>query len=558
MPTDTAREVESLGAPRLEGGGVVVAALEARGVGRIFSVSGGPINSIYHATSLSSIQLCHVRHEAAGAYMADAAYRATGQPGVMLATLGPGVTNTVTAVGTAQRAGVPMLVIGGQASTAQLGRGAGMELATVEVMRPVTKWAAGVMRTERIGEYMDEAWRRMLAPTPGPVYLEIPVDVLSAATNAPLAFAALPAPGLPTADPAAMQRAREVFLGAHRPLVLAGDDVFHTRSEAALRRLVDSRGFPFALLRLARGAVDETHEFCIGPGYVPANPVLRRALAETDAVLLMGHHWEFDLDFGAGVNPDAAVVQVQLDPGMIGRNGHTSLGIVAAVKTVADALSTPGPQECDLEWAKDLAAKWRAHRSGLASRARDSRGLHPVTVAEEIASALPPEGILVTSHGNVDFWADVQVQVRRPGCYLRAGQSGALGAEIPYGVAAKLAFPNRPVVVLVGDGGVGYHVMELETAARYGANVVVVVADDEKWGAIALPQKRAYGIEVEMGLPRRDWAAVVRALGGHGETVTNPAEVGPALKRALAAGRPSIVHAHVISEESPYMSYISG
>jgi acetolactate synthase-1/2/3 large subunit len=540
----------------LEGGDLVAQALAARGIEWIFSVSGGPLNSIYRATLDGGPRVCHVRHEAAAGFMADAVYRVSRRPGVALVTLGPGVTNTVTALATAQRAGVPFLLLGGQASTTVLDRGAGMEVDTLPVVSPVTKWAARVTHTDRIPEYIDEAWRRMLAGTPGPVYLELPVDVLTAPAETSVSGAET-STARPGADPSQVAAVRRILEEARRAIVLLGDDVYHSGAEADARRLIDGAGFPFGTMRLARGAVDEAHKLCFGPAYVPANPVLRRALTEADAVLLLGHEWEFDLDFGLGVHPETAVVQVHPDAAVLGRNRPSTQPVAASASAFLRALSSPRRLHADASWSEELAAEWREHRRQTSVDASREASLHPVTLVDEIAQAAAPETIFVTSHGNIDFWADARLVVRAPGRYLRAGQAGSLGAEIPYGVSAKLTRPDLPVIVFVGDGGFGYHALELDTALRYAVPVVVVVADDEKWGAIALPQERAYGVQVEMDLPRRDWAGLAQALGAYGERVDRAQDIGPALGRALASSRTAVLHVPVLSVESPYMTYIS-
>lgn len=539
-----------------EGGDVLIESLAARGVDRLFSVSGGPINSAYVAAARNGVQICHVRHECAGAFMADAVFRATGRPGVALVTLGPGVTNTVTALATAQRAGVPMLVIGGQATTRALGRGAGMEVDTLGIVKPVTKWAAQVTHTERIGEFVDEAWRRMLAPTPGPVYLEIPSDILAGPAES---VPAAPPPkcvmrGVAASDVEAAHRA---IGGAKRLLVLVGDDVYVSGACTEATRFVETSGALFGTLRMARGAVDEAHERSLGPAYTPCNPVLRQALGEADVVVLLGHLWEFDLDFAAGLNPGATVVQVHPDAAVLGRNGPVHHAVASTVASFLAALPAVDTAARDEKWALRLAAQWRDHRASIVRAVGRGAPIHPVTLVEEVMAAAPSNTIYVTSHGNVDFWVDAHLVLHKPGHYLRAGQSGSLGAEIPYGVAAKMVRPADPVVVFVGDGGVGYHVLELDTALRHDAPVIVIVADDQKWGAIALPQKRAYGVEVAMDLPRRDWAALARSLGCYGEFVEEPDDVGPALVRALQSGKPAILHVAIASVESPYITYIS-
>lgn len=546
----------------LEGGDLLVAALAARGVERIFSVSGGPINSIYHATARSPVALCHVRHEGAAGYMADATYRTTGVPGVAVVTLGPGVTNAVTPAATALRASTPLLIVGGQAPVAMRDREAALTIDGVAAMRPVTKWATQVAEVGRIPEYVDEAWRRMTSGRPGPVYLEIPADVIADRAPADAADAAAGAVRFthPPADPAAVAALRDALARARRPLLIAGDDVFHTGAAAALGEAVERLRLPFAQLRLARGAVDERHPLSLGPGCTPLNPGLRQALAEADCVVLLGHNWDFDLDFGAGVAPTATVVQVHLDAATIGRERPVDLGIVAAARPLLEQLlREAAPPQRDERWIAEAIGAWRRERERVGALARAPRAgaMHPVRLIEEVVAAMPPETLWVTSHGNVDFWADGAIEVPAEGAYLRAGQYGPLGAEVSFGVAAKLAAPQRPVVVFVGDGGFGYHGVELESAARYGAPLIVVVADDQSWGAIALPQRRAYGVEVEMDLPRRDWAAFARAIGGHGEVADRPEEVAGALERCVASGLPSVVHARIASELSPYMDHTS-
>jgi acetolactate synthase-1/2/3 large subunit len=537
---------------RYEGGDLLVQALLDFGVRQGFSVSGGPLNSIYHACAAHGLALHHTRHEAAACFMAEAISRVTGIPGVAFMTLGPGVTNSVTPALVSKMASTPMLIVGAQANTRSFDRGAGMSADHIPIMAPVTKFAARVLQTERIPEYVEIAWRKMWSGSPGPVFLEIPVDILSARAEPKRVRAAAPhRPGLEGKNLDVLAKA---VSAAKRPFVLIGDDARWDRLEKLLS-LVEKNHLPFSTMRLARGAIDEHHALFAGPGYVPCNATLRKALAEADLVLLLGHSFEFDLDYGAGVAKNATVVQCTMDPELLGRNKPTDIGFVSAPGTFIDALSKFSFSSVDRAWVDGIVRswdeEWRAQLSPVSS------ALHPVQAVDAVVKAMPPETTYVTSHGNVDFWADARLKIKRPDLYLRAGQAGALGAEIPYGVGARFANPDRPVVVFVGDGGVGYHVTELETATRYNRPVIVVVLDDEKWAAIALPQRQSYGGEFEMDLPRRDWAKVAEGLGGFGAAARTPEEIEKAIKAALASGKPSIVQIPVASVLSPYMAYIS-
>jgi acetolactate synthase-1/2/3 large subunit len=550
---------------QVSGGQLLVQTLHQLGVEQVFSVSGGPINPVYDACADGPVSLRHVRHEQAAAFMAEACYRATGQAGVAVVTLGPGVTNTVTPCVSAALAGVPMLVVGGQAGRAVIDKGAGMSTDTWSVMKACTKWAARVMDADRIPEYVAEAWRRAHSATPGPVYLEIATDVLYEEVSEEIAQqlvdrwvrCAPRAANRP--DDASLAAAQEILERSARTLVLLGDDGFHTSDREQLTSFVEGSGVAFAPLRLARGLLADNHPQSIGPGYLPCNQVLQRALTEADTVVLLGHHWEFDLEFGAGIGPSTKVIQVDPDHGRLGRNGRVDVpvnssvgGFLAAIEPALPGISSTA----DSAWVKELAGAWLDHRSQTSEAANQGAGLHPVTLVEAVAEAAGEGTNYVTSHGNIDFWADETLVIDGPGSYLRSGQSGTLGAEIPYGVAAALA-TGRRTVVFVGDGAVGYAPAELDTAARYGANVLVVVGDDELWAAIALPQDREYGRTTELGLPRRDWVAVAEGLGARARRADNVEEIHTAVKELLAEDGPALLHVPIRAVESPYMTHIS-
>jgi acetolactate synthase-1/2/3 large subunit len=227
------------------------------------------------------------------------------------------------------------------------------------------------------------------------------------------------------------------------------------------------------------------------------------------------------------------------------------------VSSFVEMLAECVAPQIDRSWVDGLAQAWRTERDAQLERSAGGGALHPVAAIDAVLATLPPETTVVCSHGNVDFWVDARIQLRQPNHYLRAGQSGALGAEIPYAVGARFAYPDRPAVVFVGDGGVGFHVTELETAARYNRPIIIVILDDQKWGAIALPQMMAYGGEYEMDLPARDWPKVAEGLGGVGAFARTPDEIAKAMRAALAAVKPAIVQIPVRSALSPYMAHIS-
>ena len=538
-----------------DGGASIVAWLKAAGVENVFSVSGGPINSIYRACTKQGLPLIHARHEAAACFMAESASRVTGKAGAAVVTLGPGVTNAVTPSLVATMAGTPMLIIGAHSGTRTFEKGAGMSYEVLPVMQGVTKWAARCIDANRLTEYLDMAWRKMWAGRPGPVFLEVPTDILSSAVDGAAGSASPPAPARPGVSAADGEALRTLCKTAKRPLLLLGDETFWDRS-GRIQEAVDKHGLPFSTLRLARGIIDETQARFAGPGYTACNATLRRALAEADCIFLVGHHFEFDLEFGETLGADAKVVQVASDTELLHRNHRADLAIAAGPSAFFDILAEAPAMRTDNAWVSSILADWATEWSAQRGDG-DNSGIHPIVAVDAVTDAAPGNTIFVSSHGNVDFWADARLKFTAPGRYLRAGQSGSLGAEVPYGAGASFADPQAPVIVFVGDGGVGFHVSELDTAERYGRAFIIVVLDDQKWGAISLPQQQSFGETYQMDLPRRDWTKVAEGLGGNGYLCRDPQSIGDAIKAAIAAGKPAIVQEPVRSVISPYMAYIS-
>lgn len=543
---------------KLDGGGAIVKWLKGAGVNNIFSVSGGPINPIYRACAKTGVQLVHVRHEAAACYMAEANARVTKNIGVAMVTLGPGVTNAVTPAIVSNLAGTPLLIIGAQSATTSTDKGAGMTFNVFPAMEAVTKWAGRCTDPSRLPEYLDMAWRHIWAGRPGPVFLEVPTDILHKIIDADPAEIATEPPVMPSrpgncaGDKAAFEK---LFAKSKRPVLILGDDVFFNPSERVVEA-IEKHKLPFFTMRLARGAVDENHPLWAGPGYTPCNSALRDALAESDCVILVGHHFEFDLEFGANLGPNTKVVQVAGDQTILHRNRRADVAMNASAYHFLYALAEAPSGDFDEAWHTALLAKWNAEHAAQAGEDNE-QGLHPVSAIDAVSEAAPDNTIFVTSHGNVDFWADARLKIKAPGRYLRAGQSGTLGAEVPYGAGANFADPDAPSIVFVGDGGVGFHVTELDTAERYGRAFIIVVLDDELWGAIALPQEMTYGETYEMTLPRRDWAKLAESLGGKGYHAQTKDEISAAVKDAIASGKPAIIQVPVRSVISPYMAYIS-
>ncbi|HCC78514.1 MAG: hypothetical protein A2X25_09355 [Chloroflexi bacterium GWB2_49_20] len=551
---------------QIDGGYLIAQALKNEGIKYIFSVSGGVLNPIYRACEEIGIQIIHTRHEAAAVFMADGWARTTGNPGVVLTTLGPGLTNVITGIFTAHLATSPIIVISGQVNQSMQDMQAGMAIDPIPLVSPITKWAKSVKETKRIPEYISGAFRNALSGRPGPVFLEFPSEVLrhqiersEFEPHDPLNSRSH---SRPQGDPKDIKRAVELINNSERPLVIGGSGIFWSSAFNEFKALIDLYELPFFLARGGRGAVPENHPLYFGPGYISANPVLKDALKETDLLILLGHRLDFDLNFGnpASLNRNVKIIQVDIEANEIGRYRPVHLGIVADAQSALHQLTKTAivKHKRSNHWLSDLEqARSNWERENEETLSKEIVPMHPLHFLKGIFEILPRKSVLISSHGNIDFWADAYYRAYQPGSYLRAGQSGTLGAEIPYGLAAKLARPNETVVVIVGDGGFGYHCMELDTASRYGIPLIIAIGNDASWGAISLPQKRIYGRTFSTNLEFRNYERISEVLGGYGELVNSPMQIGNALLNAMNSGLPSVLNVQIASVESRYMQEFS-
>lgn len=537
---------------RLHGGHLAVRGLLAEQVRVVFTVSGGVINPIYDACIGTDIRLVHTRHEAAAVYMADAWARLTREPGVALLTLGAGVATGVAGLLTAFLASSPVVVLAGRAALGRAEMRPFSEFDQVGVVRPITKWARTLPETRRIPEYLSTAFRQALCGRPGPVFLDFPADLLAAEVEEhEVRFPARARPGRPQGDPQLVDAAAALVAAARRPVVLAGSGVWWSEAVEELRELLETAGLPLFAERMARGALPPGHPLSLGVGAVQLNPALAAALRESDLLVIAGGRIDYLVEYGRPpiVNPHAKVVQIDIEPEEIGHNRDVDVGIVGDARAVLRQLvaalrQRPAPPD-RAAWVERLQAERRQAEAALAPLLESAEvPIHPLRLCAELRRIIDRETIVITSGGDIEQWGRWLLEPHAPGQYLRAGQTGALGVDVPYAVAAQLAHPEKRVVVLTGDGGIGYAAMELDTAARHGLPIVCVVANDGCWAQIKHQQELSYGPErvIAMDLPPRPYEQIAEALGGYGERVTRPEDLGAALRRALRSGRPALVN----------------
>jgi acetolactate synthase I/II/III large subunit len=523
----------------LTGGQLVARMLRKEGVGTVFTLSGLHVAPIYAGLVDEGIRIVDTRHEQAAAHAADAWARLTRGMGVAIVTAGPGVTDAVTGVANAWAANVPLLLIGGAAPTFNQGRGSLQEMPQVPLFQGITKWSDRVPSPELLPGYLAKAFRVARAGRPGPVFLEIPWDVLSNGADASAADAIsryrtdARSPG----DPAKIDQALALLAGAERPVLLGGSSVWWDDAPEVLARLASRTGIPVYLNGMGRGCLPPDH-----PSFF--QHTRKEALGEADVVLVVGTPLDFRVGYGSEPTfaSGAKVVQVDVDATEIGRNRPIEVGIVGDTRSVLSQLEAgAGAIRGAAAWRERL----RRSEAGKLERQAgfeqsDQRPVHHFRLAKEIDAAARRAGdvTFVADGGNVVAVAAKSIQLPRPGRWLDPGPLGCLGVGAPFAIAAKLLAPERPVMVIQGDGSFGLNGFDFETAVRFKLPMVVVVGNDAAWGQILVPQRSMYGDDKSPAtrLAATRYDRVVEAFGGRGEHVDDPADLPAALDRAFASG----------------------
>ena len=511
--------------------------LVARGVDRVFGLQGGHIQPIWDHLALKGVRIIDVRDEGAAVHMAHAHAVLSGGLGVASVTAGPGVTNCVTAMANAQLERVPVLLIGGCAPVPQDDLGPLQGIDHVSIMRPVTRSARTLRVAGSLLRDLDKAAATALGDgnAPGPVYVEIPTDVLR--QNVPPGvvmpeYLAARAPRRIPPDPAEVERAAALIAEARRPLVLTGRGAQEAGAE--LVRFLDATGAVYLDTQESRGLVPAEHPSTIGA-------VRARAMQETDLAIVIGRKLDYQTGYGSpAVWPKAHFLRIGDNAEELRENRRGEVELFAhpalALAALARALPARGPA-LDVAWTEALRSEHlrRAKKvaAGLAEAPAGKDGrMHPNRIFAALREVLRPDAICVADGGDLLSFARVGLE---PSTYLDAGAFGCLGVGTPYGVAAALLHPDRQVVVVTGDGAFGINAMEIDTAQRHGAKVVFIVSNNAAWNIERIDQVMNYGGRVVgTELAWSDYAAMARAFGLHGERVTDPARLTDAIREAFS------------------------
>ncbi len=536
----------------VDGGALFGKALANEGIEKAFVLCGGHIMPAFYGMRNAGIEIIDMRHECAAMYAAIAYTRASGKPAVVMTTAGPGVGNTPAGMMEAESLGIPVLQVGGAVALAKRDAGDLQDMSTLNVMESCSKWARKITSTTRIPEYVSMAYRHAMDSSPGPVYLEIPTDLLFAKVEEEKVWfpTNYRTDAIPYGDPALVDAAAELLANAERPAALVDDGArFSVGDHAtAVAELSEFLGMPVGVSGNAcRGLFGDESE----------NALLRtNAVMQADVVLTLGCRFDFRLASGAMIPGGAKVVQVHTDMRQIGFNLRADIGIVGGAGPVASQLLEAVKSKRE----KPAAASWTGQgtetgqRSLAPAYSEEGIPVHPARCAGEVARFLAEEGRdwnVICDGGEASVWMGIGATAYRPGQIHGSGANGTIGTGPALAVGAWAA-NRKPVLWYTGDGSFGFYAMELDTMEKLGVPVVCVISNDSAWGMIRLVEGFIRPEEVEEKghcnvelHPMRAYEKMAAMWDGHGEVVTDPEQIVPAIKRAVANGKPSIINVEV-------------
>jgi thiamine pyrophosphate-dependent acetolactate synthase large subunit-like protein len=522
----------------ITGSELLAKSLKAQGMDTLFYLMGGPMLETESACIKLGVRAIDSRHEQAASMMAHAYSRLTRRPGVCMASSGPGTINMATGVANAFVDAAPLIAVGGTSPRIYFGMDAFQEVDQLSLYKPITKWATRILDAKRIPDVVATAFRQATSGRPGPVFLDLPGDVLGEVveeSSVPMPAHWRPAPRA-HGDPATITEAIALLSRAERPLIIAGSGVWWSDAGAALQAFVEAAGIPFYTTPLSRGSIAEDHELA----FLFARA---RAFSEADVVLNVGTRFNYVIQFGRPPRwaADVKVIQVDVDPAELGHNRPVDVPILGDARAVLQQLTAEAKGKLDkgryrawVERLKSIDAE-----KGLESEkamSDDKVPIHPLRLCKEVRDFLRRDAILVVDGQEILNYGRQSIPTFTAGHRLNSGPFGCMGAGLPFGIGAKVACPDTQVVVLHGDGSYGINGTEIDTAVRHQIPVLVVISNNGGWTADPKQDKPGRNL----GYTRYDKIAI--DYGAHGEFVEKPHEIRAALERAYASRKPAVVN----------------
>jgi len=542
---------------KIIGGRLAAEALIERDVDYIFSLSGGHITPIYQFLENSKITIFDTRHEQAAVFMAEAWARMTRKPAVAMVTAGPGFTNSLSGIASARLSNTPVILIAGCVGLESVEKLDLQDMTQLPVIAPMVKKAFVCQVAERIPEYIDMAFRAAMSGRPGPVYLELPCDLLNA-----------------TIDPAKVKKMHtrleskpvdrkntpkivDLLKAAKNPVVIAGSGAWYADAGEELIAFVEKTGIPAFTAGAGRGVISDTHPLCFESSLAIRPGAAMMALLSTDLVLFLGDSLSLFYIFGEIFPASAKFVQVDILPDEIGRNRTVDLGIVSDIQSFIAELNGILDEKAIGATLREQFQPWVETLRSAEKESKDQAKsmwecstlpIHPMRLAKEVNDFMNCEDdIVVADGGDTATWMGMTRTVRKGGTYLDYGLYGCLAVGLPYAIAAKLKNPDKRVLAIMGDGSTGFNFMEYHTAIRKKIPIVVVISNDQAWGMIMHSQQLRLGHHIPEGteLGWVDYHKMVETLGGFGICVEKPEDIRPALEAAFASERTACVNVKV-------------
>lgn len=522
--------------PKVTGNDLVVQTLKNEGVETVFFLTGGPMSDVAGLCLEMEFNSIDVRHEQGASMMAHAYSRVSGKPGICFAASGPATTNLLTGIGNSYLDATPVVALGGSSPLKENSRGAFQEMDQLAIFKPVTKWAERVQDVKRIPELVSKAVRMATQGQPGPVYLDLPGDILyeEVELDEVMFPQNLTKLSRPAGDAELIEETIELLKQAERPLILTGSGILWSDACAALQEFVDLTGIPFFTTPQGRGVIPEDHPKC----FLGARS---KAFREADVVLVVGTRLNFIVGYGLPPRwaKDVKVIQVDIHREEIGRNRTIDVGIVGDARRVLQQLTEAArgsfAAPIDLPWVDDLRQQHKRNEDRSAEMLNsDQQPIHPLRLCKEVREFMDRDAIIVVDGHEILNYARQSIPIFAPGHRINAGANGCMGVAVPYGLGAQMGKPGTQVIVLSGDGSFGMNGMEMDTAMRHNIPVICVISNNGGWAAVGGMAAR------DLGFTRYD--KMFEPLGCHCEYVEKPDDIRPALERAKASGKPAIVN----------------
>jgi acetolactate synthase-1/2/3 large subunit len=519
------------------------------GLDPIFTLVGDHLNEVLAAAARAGMRVVDMRHESGATHAADAWARIHRRPALSLVTGGPGHTNSLTGIATANLAGSPLIAVSGRLARGMADRQAFQDIDQVGMARPAVKWAAEVPSAGEIPFYLRRAYAEANAGRRGAVHLTIPVNVFtgSAVETAPGGGARDTAPGCPD-----VAQATALLRAAKRPVAIAGSGVWWSGAGQALREFVERTEIPLYTITMARGTVPDDHPLCMGYADPALNYAVHTVFREADLFLVIGKRIDYRLALGGTrlFPAEAKFIQIDIHPQELGMNRALDAAVCGDTRVALDAIPDAGPTRPEwLARVRELRAEWEALLEAAPADA--------AVFFRALREALPEDVLFSWDGGDFAHWGRAILPARQAGGWLRLGPLGTIGSSLPNAIALQLAHPGRRVVAITGDGALGFYLAEMDTAARFKLPIVLIVGNDAGWGLERELQRWGTGgaptVACELQQARYD--LVMKAFGGDGETIERPEEVRPAVGRALASRVPYCLNVKIRGARSPFTEW---